>query len=191
MPRAIPIDVKVPALARGAHRLGDAEIGDHGLAVLDEHVLRLDVPMHEALPVGIPERPRDPAHDLDGIRHRELSLPGQAGAQRLAGHVRHGVVEQAAGGKEGLAGREDGHDVGMLQAGGHLDLAPEPIGAHAAGELGRDDLDHDPSAQRLIGREEHARHAAAAELALNGEGARKGRLQVAAEGIGHGGAVGG
>ena len=49
-----------------------------------------------------------------------------------------------------------------------LDLEEESVGANAAGQLGCADLDHDLSPERPLGGEEHARHAAAAELALDG-----------------------
>ena len=56
----------------------------------------------------------------------------------------------------------------VLEPGGELDLALEAVDAHAGGELGRQHLDDDLAAERGARREEDARHAAAAELALDG-----------------------
>ena len=49
-----------------------------------------------------------------------------------------------------------------------LHLAREPLGRQSFGQLRRDDLDDDLAAERGLGRDEDARHAAAAELALDG-----------------------
>ena len=60
----------------------------------------------------------------------------------------------------------DGHDVRMLQSGGERDLTLEAPGREARGEVRVQHLDdHAPAEPRILG-DEHARHAAAPELAL-------------------------
>ena len=61
------------------------------------------------------------------------------------------------------------------------DLALEPVDVDAGAELDRHDLDDDVSAERGLGRREHARHPAAAELALDGVRRAEHRLQLVAE----------
>ena len=62
----------------------------------------------------------------------------------------------------------------------------EPVGADAAGQLGCEDLDHDLSPERPLGGEEHARHAAAAELTLDGVRAVQRRFKLLLKIVGQG-----
>ena len=116
---------------------------------------------------------------------RQLALARQPGAERLARDERHGVVEVAGR----LTGGEQRHDVRVVQRGGDLDLEAETVGAHAAGQLGREDLDHDLSAERPLGSDEHARHAAAAELTLDGVRAVQGGFKLGLKVVGQGSSV--
>ena len=52
----------------------------------------------------------------------------------------------------------------MLQAGGELDLALEPLDVDRGAHLGRQHLDDDLAAEPGLLGEEHAAHAAAAQL---------------------------
>ena len=65
------------------------------------------------------------------------SLASELCIEGLALDERHDVVEQVAGGARG----EEGDDVRMLQGGGQLDLALEPLGLDRRGHLGREYLD--------------------------------------------------
>ena len=65
---------------------------------------------------------------------------------------------------------EYGHDVWLLELGGEPNLAGEPFDAEPLRELGGEDLHDDGSTQRLLTRHEQARHAAAAQLTLEGVG---------------------
>ena len=59
------------------------------------------------------------------------------------------------------------HDVGMLQAGGELDLAEESVGAEGLGQFRMEHLErHRPVVAEVVS-EIHHGHAAAAELALD------------------------
>ena len=121
---------------RLVERLGDAEVGDQRVALGREHVVRLDVPVHYAVPVGVAQRVGHVAQDAGGLGHGQLALAPEPRAQRLALHQRHGVVEQLAR----LAGGEQRDDVGMLERRGQVDLAAEAVEAQAGGEVGRSTL---------------------------------------------------
>jgi len=58
----------------------------------------------------------------------------------------------------------------MLQPRNDENLATEPLGVHVRHELRCEDLYHDASLEGRVVRNEDARHAAATELALDGEG---------------------
>ena len=132
--------------------------------------------------MGIREGAGNVGQDVGRSRHRQLALAGQPGPERLARDERHGVVEMAGG----LAGGEQRNDVRMVQRGRDVDLEAEAVGAHPAGQLGGENFDHDLAPERLLGRHEHARHTAAAELALDGVGAAEGGFQIVPKAVGQG-----
>src|SRR5665647_1400221 len=69
----------------------------------------------------------------------------------------------------------------MLEPSGELDLALEALGGHAGAKVGGEDLHDDAPAESCIGGDEYARHAAGAELVLDGVGGAEGRLELRAE----------
>jgi len=167
--------------ARGAHRLGHAKVGDHSVLAADEHVVRLDVTVHDALGVGIGQGVHHIAEDSHHLGDRQLTLARELGSQRFTGDERHHIVEQVVRG----AGREELHDMRVLQRRRQLDLAPEPLDVHAGGEVGREHLDDDPAAERGLLRKEHTAHAAATELLLDAIGAPDGALEPGSQ-VAHG-----
>jgi len=58
----------------------------------------------------------------------------------------------------------------MLELGRELDLSAEAVHRDACGEVREEDLDHDFTAEGALLGDEHAGHAAAAELALDSVG---------------------
>ena len=62
----------MPASLRHGER--DSEVGDEGLAFLEEDVLRLEIAMDHVMPVRIIERARDRRRYADGLVDRELLL---------------------------------------------------------------------------------------------------------------------
>ena len=60
----------------------------------------------------------------------------------------------------------------MLQRCRDAHLAPEPLRAEPLAEVPTEDLDHDLAPERDLVGDEDAAHAAAAEFALDGVGAR-------------------
>ena len=86
-----------PAPAGLAGREGDAEVGDQGLAVVQQDVLGLDVAVDHAVAVGVVERRGHFGRDPDRVGDRELLLAGEPVAQGLALDVGHDVEEVAVG----------------------------------------------------------------------------------------------
>ena len=110
----------------------------------------------------------------------ELPLPPQPVPERLALDERHGEPELA----RGLARVVDGQDVGMLEAGGELDLALEPVGPERGGQLRQEDLQgHRPVVLEVLG-QEHRGHAPAPELPLERVAPAQPALELRPE-IGH------
>ncbi len=136
--------------------------------------------MHDALRVRVRQRVHDVPQDAHRLADRELAFAGQLGAQGLAGDERHDVVEQAQGG----TGGKQLHDVRVLQRGGELDLAAEPLGIDPGRELRGQHLDDDAAAERRLLGEEHAAHTAAAELSLDPVGRSDGLLELLSQ-VGH------
>jgi hypothetical protein len=131
--------------------------------VASEHdVLGLDVAVDHAVVVGVVERAGGFGRDPEGVVHRELALAAEPVAEAFALDERH-REPQAAG---GLARVVDRQDVGMLEPGGELDLALEPLGAEGGGELGEEDLEGDRAVVAEILGQVDDGHATAAELAL-------------------------
>ena len=86
-----------PLTTRGlAQRLGNAEVHDERVPAREQHVVRLDVAMRDAVRVGVGERVHDLHEDLHRVVDRQLAVPGEPVAQRLAFHVRHHIVEEPA-----------------------------------------------------------------------------------------------
>jgi hypothetical protein len=68
--------------------------------------------------------------------------------------------------------------VRMLQPSGESDLALETMCRETDGKIGPQHLDHDASAKPRIAGDEHTRHRAAAELALQNIGFAERTLQL-------------
>ena len=164
-------------LARGER---DAEVGDQRLAVVQQDVLGLDVAVDDAVAVRVVERGGDLAGDPDRVVDRELLLPVEPVAQRLALDERHDVEEEAVG----LARVEQREDVRVLEVGGELDLGQEPLGADHGGELGTQHLERDLAVVPQVLGEVHRRHAAGADLALDAVAVGEGGLEPV-EQLGH------
>ena len=120
-------DVRRSEDLRRADRPGDAEVRHQRVARVQQDVRGLDVPVHHLGAVRVAQRVGDLARDLERVVDRQLALPGQALAQRLALDVGHDVVHQAVG----LVRVVERKDVGMVEPGRDLNLAQEPGGARS------------------------------------------------------------
>ncbi len=90
-------------------------------------------------------------------------------AERLAVDVRHRIVRERgiAVARRNLACINDGDNVGLLQLRGEFDLALEPLGAQADGQLMGENLDNHGAAEARLFGHKNARHSATTELAVD------------------------
>ena len=164
VPSAMPSDVlEVPAaIVDSRERFRDTEVSNERVLPREQHVLRLDVAVHDAAIVRVCERTGNVAQDANDVRERKLASAREPCAQRLAVDERHRVVGKPVG----LAGSEQRDDVRMLQPRGHCDLSAEALDGDGVRELGRQNLHYHSAAERLLGGDEYARHPAATELSF-------------------------
>ena len=149
--------------ARGADGARDAEVGDDRVTARQHDVLRLDVAMDDVVFVRVRERFGHFAGDLECIVDGQLRLTVQPVAEGFAFDVRHHVVQHPAR----VAGIVDREDVGMLEAGGELDLAQEPLAAEGHRDLGAQRLQRDESLVSRVARQVDQRHPATAQLPID------------------------
>src|SRR5258708_7325493 len=133
--------------------------------------------MDDAAFVGVREGPRHVLEDAHRPAHLERALALDPRSQRLAFDERHREVRHAVD----LARGEHPDDMWMLQSGREHDLALETFHRHAGGEILRQDLHDDPTSEGGVERDEHARHAAARELTLDGVTAAERLLKIASQ----------
>ena len=141
---------------RGAR---EPEVADLDAAVFGEqHVLGLDVAVHDAGAVGRGEAGQDRVHDRDGLRHRQAALLAQQLAKRDAGKVLHDEVGHVAV----LALVEHVDHVRVGQPCGGPGLLDEPALEHGViAEVPVHHLEGDPALEAQVGGDVHGRHAAA------------------------------
>ena len=89
----------------------------------EEDVVRLDVPMHDAVSVGMVQGVDHVPEQAHRFSDGELPLTGETGAERLALDVRHGEPEPSSR----ITGVVHGKDVGVLETGDDLDLPEETL----------------------------------------------------------------
>ena len=183
VPNEKPICVSDPPGAVRCRRrrdgLRDAEVGDHRGPARQQHVVGLDVAVHDSALVRVREGGGDVAQDVHtlGDRHRRARVLIMSRSDRPStnGMVKNGTPSASPAVMHG-------DDVRVLQLRDELDLAMEAIEADAAGEIGREQLDHDLTIEPSLGGEKDVTHASAAELALDGVGVAECGLEAGREG---------
>ncbi len=143
----------------------------------EQHVVWLDVAVNDAPGVGIGESAGNVAQNADAIGDRDGCSGAEPRTQRLAFDEGHHVIRNAVG----FAGGEQRNDVRLLEGRRDPDLPLESIDADAGRKLGREHLDDDRALKARVNRGEDARHAAAAELAVERVRGPEGRLELAAK----------
>jgi hypothetical protein len=138
-----------------------AEVGDLGLALArQQDVFGFDVAVDDAEFAGPLQRGGDLAHDAQGDRQFGRPLAGEEVAEVTPLDVFHRHVVDAVVFADGV----DLDDVGVVDAGGRLGLAAEPLqGAGVGGQLRLEQFDRDLAAQRPLLGEEDLAHAALAD----------------------------
>ena len=161
-------------------RLGNSKVGDGSGATRDEHVVRLDVPVHDAVLVCVRERPCDVPQHGDGVDHRDRLAAIQPAAERVAGDVGHREVGKPVR----FARREHRDDMRVLELRRDEDLAMEALAVDSGGEIGRENLDDDVAREASVMRDEHARHSPTRKLALEPVALAETGLEAVSE-LGH------
>ena len=191
-----------------AHRLGHAEIHHHRVPPRQHHVVRLDVPMDDALLVGVAQGVRHVREDADDLGDRQPPFAREPATEALALDVGHDEVEELGGSATrrlgrgvrrarrrlalqcrhrlaGSAGIQQRQDVRMLQPRHHLDLPEEALGAEGDGEFGAQHLDGDGATVLEILRQEDQRHPSSTQLAFEAVAIAEQPLEPQ-EDLGHG-----
>ena len=101
---------------------------------------------------------------------RQLLLAREPLPERLALHVRHDVVAEPVGSardEQAFGGRQDRHDVRVIELRSQLHLADEPLAERGRAHVGVHHLDRHPAGRVALHREVDRGHPASADLALD------------------------
>jgi hypothetical protein len=143
-------------------RAGDAEVGDLGRPlVVDEHVLGLDVAVHDPALVGGLQG----AGDLDRIRHGLRDGQGAVATDAVLERLALDELEDDVRRPRVLARVDHAHDVGVVELRHRPRLAPEALErVGVAGDVAMQHLDRHLALEHRVERPEDSRHAAGTDL---------------------------
>jgi len=145
----------------------DTEVGDQRPAapLLHEDVVRLHVPVDDALGVRVRECPGDLTEKSDRLLARKRSPAADPLTERPPVDVRHREEDEVAD----LVDRVDRHDVGVRQLGRRARLTEKALPECRLGrELGGQELQRHGPVERDLVRKVDDPHPAAADLPLEG-----------------------
>ena len=150
-----------PVAVFARSRAGEPEVADLDASVVgEEHVLGLQVAVHDAGLVRGGEPAEHRLHDVDGLLGGELAVILEQVAQRDAGQVLHHQVRHVGV----LALVEHVDDVRMRETGGRTRLLNEAaLERVVVGEVAVHDLDRDAAFEAQIGGQIDGRHAASSD----------------------------
>src|SRR5439155_10683735 len=131
---------------------------------VDEGVVRLDVPMDDAVPVREAQR----REDLARVPDRDVDGRGAAADDQLLERAAVEELHRDVVGVLGLAAVVDRDDVRVVERGGVLRLAAEALDELVIVRVAAvEDLDGNAAAELLVLGEGHVGHSAGPELALD------------------------
>ena len=160
-------------VVHGAQRFADAEVGHHGVAVVEHDVLGLHIAVHHTLPVRVVERVRHLAREPQRLVDWKLAFPIESVAKRKSLDVRHDIVHQAIR----FSGVEQREDVRMRQLGSELDLAKEALSADGLGDVRPQHLERNVPVMANVVREVDGCHTTGTQLSLDHVASRKGSVE--------------
>ena len=147
----------------------DSEVGDDRTSVVQENILRLDVPVYDALSVRVVQCTRDFRSNSQRIGNGKLLLAVESLSHRFAFHIRHHVVRSAS--QLACVFTNDSRidetqDMGVLEICGNSDLLEKPVSAEHRSELGVKNFYRDFAIVFRVVGEIDGCHAAGSELTL-------------------------
>jgi hypothetical protein len=131
---------------------------------VQQNVLRLEIAVDHTMAVRVIQRRRDRGREVDRLVDRKLLLAHQSRAERFPLDVRHDVEQQAIR----LTAVEQWQQIRMLQVGRDLDLREEALDTKHRSKLRVEHFQSDTAIVSDVAREIDGRHAAAADLTLDG-----------------------
>src|SRR2546430_12397966 len=127
------------------------------MALGEQDVFGLHIPMDDPAPMRVSERVRDLARDLEDVRYRQLTFLEEASAERFPRDVGHDVVEEVPRPPR----IEQRKDVWVVQVGRDADFAEETLGRQRDAEFRSEHLDRDIPVVLQVPGEVDQRHPAA------------------------------
>ena len=158
------VRAREPRVLLRAEHAAEAEVGDlDDVALAEQHVLRLDVAVDDAVSVRVRERAEHRADDAQRLGRRQRAF-----AQNLAQAAPLDVFHDEERTAVDLAAVDDGDDVGVRELAQHVGLAVEALEKlRVLREVRGEHLERDRAAERELRGAVHRAHAAAADDLLD------------------------
>jgi hypothetical protein len=151
-------------VSREADGFGDAEVHHHRFALVQHHILGLDVAVDDLLAMRVVEGRSNGARVVHRFVNGELMFAIQSLAKRLALYVGHHVIKEAVC----FPGIVQSEDVRMVETRRDFYFAEKTIRPERRGKLRMQHLESDHTLVLAVLSEIDGRHAPAAKLAVDG-----------------------